>query len=182
MTGSPPSVWGFDAYAAALTKASELTGAFGDKTSAFGRVFGNVWDMVGEKLDKVLTGGSLDERIKDLQAQLEQTESLRGRFGGLLDYRVDAPANELREEIARLRGIQARQRSKPSGRRRHSGRERSVTLSARSIPSRRNSTSSKARRSACAAPSPTRSPSVSARGPWRRLRAPSGACRRSCAR
>ncbi|MBK3397663.1 MULTISPECIES: phage tail length tape measure family protein [Methylobacterium] len=100
---------GFDAYAAALTKASELTGAFGDKTSAFGRVFGNVWDMVGEKLDKVLTGGSLDERIKDLQAQLEQTESLRGRFGGLLDYRVDAPANELREEIARLRGIQARQ-------------------------------------------------------------------------
>ncbi|MGE7417828.1 phage tail length tape measure family protein [Methylobacterium tarhaniae] len=100
---------GFDAYAAALTKASELTGAFADKTSAFGRVFSNVWDRVGEKLDKALTGGSLDERIKSLQAQLEQTESLRGRFGGLLDYRIDAPANELREEIARLRGIQARQ-------------------------------------------------------------------------
>ncbi|AWN55066.1 tail length tape measure protein [Methylobacterium sp. 17Sr1-1] len=100
---------GFDAYAAALTKASELTGTFGDKTSAFGRVFGNVWDMVGEKLDKVVTGGNLDERIKDLEAQLEQTESMRGRLFGLFDYRVDAPANDLRAQIARLRGIQSGQ-------------------------------------------------------------------------
>ncbi|BAQ49512.1 phage tail length tape measure family protein [Methylobacterium aquaticum] len=100
---------GFDAYAAALTKASELTGAFGDKTSAFGRVFGNVWDMVGEKLDKVLNGGTLDERIKDLQVQLEQTERMRGRLFGLFDYRVDAPANDLRTQIARLRGMQSGQ-------------------------------------------------------------------------
>ncbi|MFH6783606.1 MULTISPECIES: phage tail length tape measure family protein [Methylobacterium] len=100
---------GFDAYAAALTKASELTGTLGDKTSAFGRVFGNVWDTIGERLDKAITGGPIADRIEDLEAQLAQTESLRGRLGGLFDYRIDAPANELRGEIARLRGIQARQ-------------------------------------------------------------------------
>ncbi|ACL60587.1 phage tail length tape measure family protein [Methylobacterium nodulans] len=102
----------FEAYSASLSRAADLTSQLGDATSAFGRVASNVWDSLGQKVSDAFGGATLDRQLELLEARLKSVESARGgayTFGGLLDYKVDAEAGELRQQIARLQAERARQ-------------------------------------------------------------------------
>ncbi|ACL58773.1 phage tail length tape measure family protein [Methylobacterium nodulans] len=102
----------FEAYAASLSRAADLTSQLGDATSAFGRVASNVWDSLGQKVSDAFGGATLDRQLELLEARLKGVESARGgayTFGGLLDYKVEAEAGELRQQIARLQAERARQ-------------------------------------------------------------------------
>ncbi|KQO76421.1 phage tail length tape measure family protein [Methylobacterium sp. Leaf88] len=69
----------FDAYAGSLTKAADLTTAWGRATdTAFGPVK-NLWDFIGQQADKAFNGGSLEERLENATVRLR---NIRERMAG----------------------------------------------------------------------------------------------------
>jgi len=69
----------FDAYAGSLTKAADLTTAWGRATdTAFGPIK-NLWDFIGQQADKAFNGGSLEERLENAQVRLR---NIRERMAG----------------------------------------------------------------------------------------------------
>ncbi|ACL58946.1 phage tail length tape measure family protein [Methylobacterium nodulans] len=101
-----------DAYAASLTKAANLTSSLGDKTSAFGRIFGDVWDKIGERMADAFGGPGIDRQIKLLEEQLQSNRSARGGLLGNLpgaSGRLDAEAADIRKRIDLLKQEQRAQ-------------------------------------------------------------------------
>ncbi|GJD73341.1 phage tail length tape measure family protein [Methylobacterium goesingense] len=76
----------FDAYAGSLTKASETTSAWGRVTETVTGSIGDAWDRLGQHIDRVVTGGSLEDRIAAARKVLAESEALQqsgiGRVAG----------------------------------------------------------------------------------------------------
>lgn len=76
----------FDAYSGSLTKASENTSAWGRVIETVTGTVGDAWDRLGQHVDRVVTGGSLEDRIAAARKVLAESEELQksgiGRFFG----------------------------------------------------------------------------------------------------
>lgn len=67
----------FDAYAGSLTKASENMSAWGRVTETVTGSIGEAWDRLGQHIDRVVTGGSLEDRIAAARKVLAESEALQ---------------------------------------------------------------------------------------------------------
>ncbi|MFE1598182.1 phage tail length tape measure family protein [Methylobacterium sp. ID0610] len=93
-----------DAYTSSLVKASDATSGWTKLTTAAGTMIGDLWDSLGRKVDRVLTGGGLDQQLADAQkwATAARAQS-QGILGSLFPQRT---SDELAAAEAALQRIQ----------------------------------------------------------------------------
>lgn len=72
----------FDAYNASLIKSAELTTGWGRVTDAAGNIISDIWDKIGGAVDRVVTGGDLEARIKDAERVLNTRRGVAGYLPG----------------------------------------------------------------------------------------------------
>ncbi len=71
-----------EAYTGSLTKASDTMSGWGRVTEAVGTTIGDIWDKIGRQVDRVVTGGSLEEQIAAARRTLENAQvAAEGGFG-----------------------------------------------------------------------------------------------------
>ncbi|MFE1601635.1 phage tail length tape measure family protein [Methylobacterium sp. ID0610] len=102
----------FDAYNASLSRAADLTTSLGDATSAFGRVFANVFDRIGERVSDAFGGATIDRQIELLEERLKNVQRDRAGVFGYVpgsSSRFDAEQRDIESQLARFRATQAQQ-------------------------------------------------------------------------
>ena len=67
----------FDAYSSGLSKAAEVTSAWGRVSEAVTSSVSDAWDRLGQHVDRVVTGGSLEDRIETARKVLAESEELQ---------------------------------------------------------------------------------------------------------
>ncbi|ACL59902.1 phage tail length tape measure family protein [Methylobacterium nodulans] len=105
----------FEALNRNVARSSELMSGWGHMMETLGNRVSTLWDRIGQAIDRVVTGGTLEEQIATLERQLQQVANQRGRPFGLSPSDADARERALRGDLARLRAEQA-QRQEQSGR------------------------------------------------------------------
>ncbi|KQP82854.1 phage tail length tape measure family protein [Methylobacterium sp. Leaf117] len=92
----------FDAYAGSLTKAADLTTAWGRATdTAFGPIK-NLWDFIGQQADKAFNGGSLEERLENAQVRLRNIrERMAGPGGSFVSRPLAASTQKEVDDLSR---------------------------------------------------------------------------------
>jgi lambda family phage tail tape measure protein len=94
-----------DAYRNGLSSATELTSAWGRTTAAVGATISDVWDKIGGAVDKVVTGGTIEEQLARAQKVLENSRArTSGIFGTLLPGVAGSDVNTAQDEVNRLQG------------------------------------------------------------------------------
>ncbi|WP_198157611.1 phage tail length tape measure family protein [Methylobacterium nodulans] len=94
-----------DAYSSSLQKASDLTSGWARITTTAGNAISSFWDTIGQKVDRVLTGGNLDQQLADAQRWAQDARTQRESWLGSLS--PGRTADELEAAEANLRRIQA---------------------------------------------------------------------------
>jgi phage-related minor tail protein len=64
-----------EAYKTGLTSATELTSAWGRTTAAVGNIVSDIWNKIGETVDRVATGGDLETRLATAQRVLANSQA-----------------------------------------------------------------------------------------------------------
>ncbi|MCC0808597.1 tail length tape measure protein [Methylobacterium sp. W2] len=117
----------FDAYKGSLSSATELTSGWGRMMSATGTVISDIWDRVGQAIDRSITGGTLEDQIATAQRNLDlartaQTSRVGAFRSGISGRGVpDAEADLKRlndllgERTKRLERAQVAQRNLETG-------------------------------------------------------------------
>ncbi|AWN51785.1 phage tail length tape measure family protein [Methylobacterium sp. 17Sr1-1] len=71
-----------EAYSGSLTKATDTMSGWGRVTETVGTTIGDIWDKIGRQVDRVVTGGSLEEQIAAARRTLENAQvAAEGGFG-----------------------------------------------------------------------------------------------------
>ena len=92
----------FEAYNNSVRNASANMSSWGRVSETVLTTIGSYWDKLGQQVDKVVSGGSLDQQIKDLEAVLKDAPAQAP--GGILGFLgVGANIAPLRAELERLR-------------------------------------------------------------------------------
>lgn len=122
----------FDALNQNVTKSTDLMTGWGRVMETVGNKISNIWDKVGETIDKAITGGTIENQISTLEARLAQLDRMRGGLGGLFDYRNNAETADVQRQLGALRAEQSR-RQEQSARVAAATRNRDVMDLARSL-------------------------------------------------
>ncbi|WP_018261884.1 phage tail length tape measure family protein [Methylobacterium sp. WSM2598] len=108
----------FEAYAASLSRAADLTTALGDKTSAFGRIFSNVFDWLGERVSDAFGGATVDRQLELLEERLRAIAAARSGVYGYLPGSGSAFASEAQDVQARINQLRQQQATQDQQRQR----------------------------------------------------------------
>ncbi|MHC2016306.1 phage tail length tape measure family protein [Methylobacterium sp. CM6247] len=98
----------FDAYKASLTDAADMTTAWGRISAAALQPISDIWDEIGRRIDKAVTGGSLEDQIEAARKVLAESRELQtsaiGRVaGGIFGQDPVADQRKLDELLAKQR-------------------------------------------------------------------------------
>ena len=98
-----------DAYTGSLTKASDTMSGWGRVTEAVGTTIGDIWDKIGRQVDRVVTGGSLEEQIAAARRTLGNAQvAAEGGFGLFSSKdveRAQAALDKLEAKAAQVRAM-----------------------------------------------------------------------------